>query len=102
MAPPVPAAEIRKVARLARLAVTDDQVERLGRDLAAILGYVERLREIDLAGVEPLAHIGDAVNRLDHDTPGPTLPTQALMNMAPDPMPPFIQVPKVLDEGGGA
>ncbi len=94
--------EVRKVARLSRLALTDEQVERYRGQLSAILGYVQRLQQVDLAGVEPMAHVGEAVNRLDDDVPGPTLPTQALMKMAPDTMPPFIKVPKVIGDGGAA
>jgi aspartyl-tRNA(Asn)/glutamyl-tRNA(Gln) amidotransferase subunit C len=94
--------EVLKVARLSRLSIPEDQVEQHGAALSAILGYVERLRGLNLEGVEPLTHIGEAVNRLDEDVPGPTLPTAALMKMAPETMEPFIKVPKVIEEGGGA
>ncbi len=94
--------EVRKVARLARLDLSDDQVERYRAQLGAVLGYVERLKEVDLAGVEPLTNVSDAVNRLAADEPGPTLTNEVLMRMAPDTMAPFVKVPKVLDEGGGA
>lgn len=93
---------VRRVARLSRLAVPEDKIEIYRGQLSAILGHVERLRELDLTGVEPLTNAADAVNRLDADEPGPTLPNSALMEMAPEPAPPFIAVPKVLDEGGGA
>jgi aspartyl-tRNA(Asn)/glutamyl-tRNA(Gln) amidotransferase subunit C len=99
---PLSSEEVRKVARLSRLALDEAQVERFRTQLSAVLGYVERLREVDLSGVEPMAHVGDSVNRLDEDRPGPTLPNEALMRMAPEKMEPFIKVPKVLDEGGGA
>jgi aspartyl-tRNA(Asn)/glutamyl-tRNA(Gln) amidotransferase subunit C len=96
--------EVRKVARLARLALSDEQVHAMRTQLAAILGYIERLRGLDLAGVEPMAHVGggEATNRLDDDVPGPTLSNADLMRMAPDAMEPFIKVPKVLGDGGGA
>lgn len=100
--PQLSADEVRKVARLSRLALSDQQVEQYRGQLAAVLGYVDRLREVGLAGVEPMAHVGDSVNRLDDDVPGPTLPTQTLMKMAPDTMDPFLKVPKVLEDGGGA
>jgi aspartyl-tRNA(Asn)/glutamyl-tRNA(Gln) amidotransferase subunit C len=99
---PLSAADTRKVARLSRLSLSDEQVERYRSQLSAVLGYVERLRRADLAGVEPMAHVGDAVNRLDDDVPGPTLPNSVLMQMAPEAMEPFIKVPKVLDDGGAA
>jgi aspartyl-tRNA(Asn)/glutamyl-tRNA(Gln) amidotransferase subunit C len=95
-------ADVRKVATLARLAISEEGIEPLRRELQAVLGYVERLRSLDLAGVEPMAHAGEATNRLDDDTPGPTLSNETLMKLAPDVLPPFIRVPKVLGEGGGA
>jgi aspartyl-tRNA(Asn)/glutamyl-tRNA(Gln) amidotransferase subunit C len=93
---------VRKVARLSRLALSEERVRQYQTQLASILTYMDRLRELDLTGVEPLTSAADTVNRLDEDTPGPTLPNDTLMRMAPDPAPPFIRVPKVLDEGGGA
>lgn len=94
--------DVLKVARLSRLTVRQDQVEDLRARLSAVLGYMERLRALDLAGIEPMAHVGGTVNRMDADEPGPTLSTEALMRLAPDPMPPFVRVPKVLEEGGRA
>jgi aspartyl-tRNA(Asn)/glutamyl-tRNA(Gln) amidotransferase subunit C len=99
---PLSEADVRKAAKLSRLAITDDQARLYQPQLAAVLGYIERLRTLDLSGVEPLTHISGATNRLDEDTPGPTLPTETLMRMAPDAMPPFVKVPKVIDDGGGA
>jgi len=48
--------DLRKVARLARLALPDDELQKLGGQLNAIVGYVELLREVDVEGVEPLSH----------------------------------------------
>lgn len=96
------AEEVRKVARLARLALPEAHVARLRAELSAVLGYVERLRELDLAGVEPLTHVGDGEGRPAPDEPGATLPTEAAMRLAPEPSPPFFRVPKVLDGGSGA
>ncbi|MEX2218266.1 MAG: Asp-tRNA(Asn)/Glu-tRNA(Gln) amidotransferase subunit GatC [Phycisphaerales bacterium] len=102
---PLTDADIRRVARLARLAIPQSRLAALRAELAAVLGYVERLREIDLAGVEPMAHGGadsGGANRLDEDLPGPTLPLGTLLRLAPDPLPPFIRVPRVLGEEGSA
>jgi aspartyl/glutamyl-tRNA(Asn/Gln) amidotransferase C subunit len=63
---------------------------------------MDRLRGIDLSGVEPLTSVGGGVNRLDDDVPGPVLTNEALLKMAPDTMAPFVKVPKVIDDGGGA
>ena len=93
---------VRKVAKLSRLALDDDAIPRAGDQLRAVLGYIDRLRELDLEGVEPSAHPLDVVNRMDDDTPRRTLPTEALMTMAPEKAPPFVRVPKVLGDEGGA
>jgi aspartyl-tRNA(Asn)/glutamyl-tRNA(Gln) amidotransferase subunit C len=93
---------IRKIARLSRLAVTEAEIPEHQRKLSAVVGYIERLRRLDLTGVEPMANVADATNRLDADTPGPTLPNDVLMEVSAAVMPPFIKVPKVLEDGGGA
>ena len=106
--------DVRRIARLSRLAVGDHQIGHYQAELGAILGYVERLGGLDLAGVEPLTHpgggaeslgasgAGPSANRLDPDEPGPVLANDVAMGLAPDPRPPFFSVPKVLGDGGGA
>ena len=94
--------QVRHVARLAALALTPDEAERARIDLSAVLGYMERLAQVDVEGVEPLVHVGSPVNRLDPDIPGPTLTIDVVMSLAPASSPPFIKVPKVLGDGGGA
>jgi aspartyl-tRNA(Asn)/glutamyl-tRNA(Gln) amidotransferase subunit C len=101
--------DIRKIARLSRLAIDEDQVELYQAELGAILGYIERLGELDLAGTEPLTHPGEGVgidsepvNRLDKDEPGPVLANDTVMGIAPRTIPPFYSVPRVLGEGGRA
>lgn len=98
------AEQVRKVAKLARLALSDAQVEDYRGKLGAVLGYMERLRSLDLSKVEPLTHPLETVNRLEADEPGGTLSNEAFMKIAPagGAMPPFLKVPKVLGEEGGA
>lgn len=100
---------VRRVAHLSRLALTDGQLAACADRLGAVLSYVDRLKELDLRGVEPMAHPGDATNRLQVDEPageasGPErrLGPEALMRMAPASMPPFVKVPKVLGDEGVA
>ena len=90
---------VHKVARLARLHITDEQAEQYRGQLGRILEYVERLRSVDLAGVEPMATPLDMYSPLAADEPGPTLSTETLLKMAPETMPPFVKVPKVMGEG---
>lgn len=94
--------EVRKVARLARLALTDEELADAQRRLSAIIGYMERLKKVDVTGVEPLVHVGGETNVLREDEAGPALPTQALLDMAPEVWEQFVKVPKVIDGGEGA
>lgn len=90
---------VRAVARLARLALSDEALEDHRRRLAAVLRYAQTLRELDLSGVEPLAHPHEATNRFDADDPRPPMPREALLGIAPAVDGPFIRVPKVIGEG---
>lgn len=96
------AADILKVARLSRLTLTTEEVPQYQARLSAVVAYMQRLHALDLSGVEPLTHIGDATNRFASDVPGPVLSNETLMRMAPESDGPFIAVPKVLGDGGGA
>lgn len=96
------ASDVRKVAHLARLRLTEQQVEEYRGKLGAVLGYVERLRELDLADVEPMTTPLETANRFAPDEPEPSLPTSTVMRLAPASSDPFIVVPKVLGDGGGA
>ncbi len=94
--------DVRKVAKLARLAVSDADAERYRAELAAVLGYVERLGEVDVAGVEPMAHVADSINVLRDDEPRIAYDPAVVEKLAPDAEGGFIRVPRVLGEGGGA
>ena len=54
--------DVRHVAMLARLALTDEEVEAMRVDLNSILGYIDEIQRLDLAGVEPMAHATNVVN----------------------------------------
>lgn len=102
MPEPLSADAVRTIARLSRLSLSDAELERARGDLTGVLAYVERISTLDLGGVEPLTHVGDAVNRLDADVPMEPLAIGALARMAPSFGDRFIAVPKVLDDGAGA
>jgi aspartyl-tRNA(Asn)/glutamyl-tRNA(Gln) amidotransferase subunit C len=85
--------EVLHVARLARLALTDEEVERLGAQLNAILEAVGKVGELDLEGVEPTAHPLDLVNVWAEDEPRPSLPVEEALNNAPDREGGFFKVP---------
>jgi aspartyl-tRNA(Asn)/glutamyl-tRNA(Gln) amidotransferase subunit C len=85
--------EVLHVARLARLALTDEEVERLGAQLNAILEAVGKVSELDLEGVEPTAHPLDVVNVWDEDEPRPSLSVEDALGNAPDREGGFFKVP---------
>jgi aspartyl-tRNA(Asn)/glutamyl-tRNA(Gln) amidotransferase subunit C len=85
--------EVLHVARLARLALTDEEVERLGAQLSAILEAVGKVSELDLADVEPTAHPLDLINVWSEDEPRPSLPVEEALANAPDREGGFFRVP---------
>jgi Asp-tRNA(Asn)/Glu-tRNA(Gln) amidotransferase C subunit len=118
----LPRRDVEKVAALARLSLSDAEIEHLRHDLGAVLGYAQRLAAIppgDVVDPLPATDLGLALpasNRLADDHPEPSLPLPVVMALAPerfevdsggaDPdQPPlgFFRVPKVLggDAGGG-
>jgi aspartyl-tRNA(Asn)/glutamyl-tRNA(Gln) amidotransferase subunit C len=74
----------RHVAKLARLKLTEDEVERMAGELSQILGHVERMTELDLEGVEPTSHAVQLENVLREDVPRPSLPRERALESAPD------------------
>ena len=85
--------EVLHVARLARLALTDEEVERLGAQLNAILEAVGKVSELDLEGVEPTAHPLDLVNVWAEDEPRESLPVEEALANAPEREQGFFKVP---------
>ena len=85
--------EVLHVARLARLALTDEEVERLGAQLNAILEAVGKVSELDLEDVEPTAHPLDLVNVWAEDEPHESLPVEEALANAPEREEGFFKVP---------
>jgi len=75
--------EVLHVARLARLALTDDEIERLTQELGKILEAVGVVSELDLADVPPTSHPLDLVNVWDEDVPRDPLPLEDVLANAP-------------------
>jgi aspartyl-tRNA(Asn)/glutamyl-tRNA(Gln) amidotransferase subunit C len=76
--------QVLHVAKLARLKVTDDEVDRMAEELSKILEHVETMNELDLEGVEPTSHVVDLTNVLRDDVPRPGLPREKALEQAPD------------------
>jgi aspartyl-tRNA(Asn)/glutamyl-tRNA(Gln) amidotransferase subunit C len=87
--------DVLHVARLARLELEGDEVERMREQLSAILEAVGKVAELDLEGVEPTAHPLDLVNVLAEDEPRPSLTREEALANAPDPEDGFFGVPAV-------
>jgi aspartyl-tRNA(Asn)/glutamyl-tRNA(Gln) amidotransferase subunit C len=76
--------QVLHVARLARLELTDEEVERMTGELSGILDHIERIGELDLAHVEPTSHVVALENVLRADVPAPSLPREQALAGAPD------------------
>ena len=89
--------QVRHVARLARLELTEDEERRLQADLSAILTYIDKLNQLDTAAIEPTAQVGDAgaPMRDDRVTNHPA-PDEMLRN-APAQRNHLIAVPKIIE-----
>lgn len=88
--------QLRQVARLARLDIPPEQLHRFAGQLTTILGYVERIGQVDVGGVEPMAHPLPLQNVLREDVAGEALPLDQVLQNAPETDGPFFKVPKVI------
>ena len=75
--------EVLHVARLARLELSEPEVEAMSEELSKILGHVEKVGEIDLEGVPPTSHVVEVGNALRPDEPRPSLPRETVLASAP-------------------
>lgn len=76
--------QVLHVARLARLRLSDEEVERMAGELSSILDHIERIGELDLEGVPPTSHVVDVANALRADVPRPCLDREVALASAPD------------------
>ncbi len=75
--------QVLHVARLARLQLTDDEVERMSGQLSGILEHIEKIGELDLEGVPPTSHVLPMANALRADEPRPSLERELALGSAP-------------------
>lgn len=88
--------DVLKVAELARLRLTDQQVDLFARQLSDVLGYMQKLDELDTADVEPMTHPLPVTNVGRDDVPHDSLSTDDVLANAPDRRGGFFGVPPVL------
>lgn len=85
--------QVLHVARLARLRLSEPEVERMAGELSGILGHVDRIGELDLTDVEPTSHVVELENVLRPDEPRPSWPREVVLEQAPDPTADAFRVP---------
>lgn len=79
-------AQVLHVAKLARLALSEQEVAQMSRELSDVLGHIEKISELELDGVPPTSHVVDVVNALRPDVPEPSLPREVALQSAPEPL----------------
>jgi aspartyl-tRNA(Asn)/glutamyl-tRNA(Gln) amidotransferase subunit C len=85
--------QVLHVARLARLQLSDEEVERMASELSGILEHVERISELDLDGVDPTSHVIALENVFRPDEPRPSWERDEVLESAPDPASGAFRVP---------
>jgi aspartyl-tRNA(Asn)/glutamyl-tRNA(Gln) amidotransferase subunit C len=95
----MPAVEIdvKYVAHLARLSLTPDEEQRIGAQLGNILDYIEKLKEVDVTGVEPTAHAFPLVNVTRPDEVRPSISNEDALRNAPSKANGLFMVPKIIE-----
>lgn len=89
--------DVKYVAHLARIALTPEEEQKLGAQLGHILGYIEKLKELDVTNVEPTAHAVPLVNVTRPDELRPSLPHDEAMRNAPAQANGLFIVPKIVE-----
>ena len=93
--------QVRQVAKLGRLDLSEDEIAQFSGQLSAILEYIEKLNQLDTSKVEPLAHCLPINNCLREDNIKQSLGTEKTLANAPQSDGQFFIVPKILEEPGG-
>ena len=90
--------DVEHVARLARLALTPDELERMRTQLNAILVHIDALKAVDTDDVEPTSHAVPVVNVMRDDEPRPPFPVEDMLRNAPDRAGQFFRVPRIIED----
>ena len=90
--------EVEHVARLARLALSEEEKEQMRSQLDRILGYIEKLSQLDTSAVEPTSHVIPMTNVFRDDALVPSLPREEALGNAPDRREGFFQVPRIIEQ----
>ncbi len=90
--------EVLYVAQLARLELSEEEVQRLQYELSRILEYFRELQELDTEDVPITSHVLPMTNKLRDDKPGESLPVEDVLANAPDRVEDFFRVPRIIEE----
>ena len=90
---------VRHIALLSRIELSEQEARAMGTQLGDILGYFDKLQELDTSGAEPMAHALEGRNVLGEDVPGESLSAEEALANAPQRDGDFFKVPKVIGEG---
>ena len=89
---------VKHVAKLARLGMTEEEIDIFGNQLSVILENIAILQEVDVSGVSPTAHASSLSNIMRADVPQPSYPPEVLLANAPDQEDNYLKIPAVLEE----
>ena len=89
--------DVQYVAHLARLSLSPDEEQKIGAQLGNILGYIEKLKEVDVSGVEPTAHAFPLVNVTRPDEVRPSMSNEDALRNAPAHANGLFMVPKIVE-----
>lgn len=89
--------EVKHIVKLARLTLSEEELQTYGRQLNTIIAHVEQLRELDTSGIEPTSHVLPITNVMRDDLSMPSLSNEEALKNAPDPVDKFYRVPKIIE-----
>jgi len=89
--------EVEYVAHLSRLWLTEQEKEKFAHQLTAIIGYMDKLNELDTSGVEPMVHAIEQPERLRRDMAGESLSREEALRNAPQSRDGYFVVPRIID-----
>jgi aspartyl-tRNA(Asn)/glutamyl-tRNA(Gln) amidotransferase subunit C len=92
----ITASDVRRLAILSKISLTDDETEAMTKDLAEIVKYIDMLDELDVAGVEPTYQVTGLANVMRDDVVRPQIAREKLLDLAPEAKNNQVKVPKVL------
>ncbi|RKD28998.1 Asp-tRNA(Asn)/Glu-tRNA(Gln) amidotransferase subunit GatC [Thermohalobacter berrensis] len=89
--------DVKHVAKLARLEFSQEEIEDFTQKFASVIEYVEKLKEVDVEGIEPTYHVHPIKNVMREDKVGKSMDRDKVLSNAPDKETGFFKIPNVLD-----